>query len=50
MINLIIGIAVLMSFCYILHDCVKNGRSNRVWIVNSLNLLLAIFNISAFFK
>ena len=46
MINLIIGIVILISFCYILYECLKEKRSRKIWIINSFNLMLAIHNIS----
>lgn len=48
MINLIIGILILISFCYILYECLKEKRSRKIWIVNIFNLGLAIINISIF--
>lgn len=48
MINLIIGIAILISFCYILYECLKEKRSKKIWILNGFNLGLAIINISIF--
>ena len=45
MINLIIGILILISFCYILYECLKEKRSRKIWGINSLNLGLAIINI-----
>lgn len=48
MINLIIAIMILISFCYVLYECLKEKRSIKIWIVNSLNLGLAIINISLF--
>lgn len=50
MINLIIGLVVLGGFFYILYECVKYERSRSIWVVNGLNLALAILNISAFFS
>lgn len=49
MINLIIGLVVLAGFSYIFYECIKYERNRSIWMVNSLNLALAILNISAFF-
>lgn len=43
MIGLILGILVLMSFCYVLYECIKEERDKKIWIVNSLNLIIGIF-------
>jgi hypothetical protein len=48
MINLIIGILILISFCYILYECLKEKRNRKIWVINSLNLGLAIINIYFF--
>jgi hypothetical protein len=46
--NLIIGILILISFSYILYECLKEKRSKKIWVINSLNLGLAVINISLF--
>ena len=46
MISLIIGIFVLMSFCYVLYECVKQERDEKIWVLNSLNLIMGILMIS----
>ena len=48
MINFIIGVLILISFCYILYECLKEKRGKKIWIVNSFNLGPAIINISLF--
>lgn len=48
MISLILGIIVLMSFCFVLYECVKEERDKKIWIVNGVNLILGICLISFF--
>lgn len=42
MISLVLGIIVLMSFCYVLYECVKEERDKKIWIVNMFNLVIGI--------
>ncbi len=49
MISLVMGIMVLMSFSFVLYECVKEERDKKIWIVNSLNLIIGILLIFEFF-